>query len=84
VPVMTNGYLVEGESMFLADLLLAYEFEVKWGSNSVGVDLQLDISNLFDSDKDQLYDAAWWDSGRASRIGLQEPRRINVTATFSF
>jgi outer membrane receptor for monomeric catechols len=84
VPVMTNGYLVEGETMFLADLLLAYEFEMKWGTKPVGVDLQLNISNLFDSDKDQLYDAAWWDSSRAARIGLQEPRRINFTATFSF
>ena len=83
-PVLTNAELIEGESLFLADLLLGYTFETHLGRRPVKVDLQLNVANLFDSDKDQVYDTAWWDSSRRSRIGLQEPRKFTFSATVSF
>lgn len=84
VPVLTNAKLIKGETLFLADLVVGYGFETQWGSTPVKVDLQLNVSNVFDSDRDQVYDTAWWDSSRTARIGLQEPRRFNFTASVSF
>lgn len=76
--------LIEGKSLFLTDLVLGYNFELDYGTRRLPVELQLNVSNLFDSDRDQLYTVAWWDATRAERIGLQEPRRINFTARVSF
>jgi len=79
-----NDELIEGEDLFLADLVMGYDFDFKLGSQSIPISLQLNISNLFDTDKDQLYTVAWWDHTRAERIGLQEPRRYTFSATVWF
>ncbi len=79
-----DDQLIEGRSLFLADLVLGYAFNLQQGSRTYPIELQLNVSNLFDSDRDQLYTVAWWDPTRAERIGLQEPRRVNFTARIGF
>lgn len=76
-----DNELIEGEDLFLTDLVLGYAFEFTAGSRPISVDLQFNVSNLFDEDKNQVYTVAWWDATRAERIGLQEPRKFTLSAT---
>ncbi|KAF0095920.1 MAG: TonB-dependent receptor [Puniceicoccaceae bacterium 5H] len=79
-----DGEEIEGDTLFLMDAVLGYDFEIERGNNPLRVSIQLNISNLLDSDDDQLYTVAWWDSSRAERIGLQEPRSFELTTRISF
>lgn len=83
-PTMVNGQLIEGHSLVLADMSLGYAFERQVGSRPIKVSFQLNVSNIFDTDRDQIYDVAWWDATRAARLGLEEPRGLHLTTTISF
>jgi outer membrane receptor for monomeric catechols len=50
------------------------------------VELQLNVSNLFDTRRSQIYTLAWWDTTSTipERIGLQEPRKFTFSATLHF
>lgn len=84
VIAMVDGREITGEDLFLTDLMMGYQFETTIFGRDTRVDLQLNIANAFDEDKDQVYTVAWWDPTKPERIGLQEPRKFTFTATLSF
>jgi iron complex outermembrane recepter protein len=81
-----NGAVREGRSLALFDLSLGYTFKTGFVGKGSWVDLQLNVNNVFDTDKYQVYTLAWWDttSSIPERIGLQEPRRFTLTAKLEF
>lgn len=80
----TRGDPIYGRTLALVDALVGYEFKPALFSRRIPVELQLNVSNVFDSDKYQIYTVAWWDHSVPERIGLQEPRRFTLTARFSY
>jgi len=83
-PGAANEKVIKGESLFLADASLGYDFPLNLFGRRTWVELQLNVSNVFDNDDHQIYTTAWWDSSRPERIGLQEPRKITFSALFKF
>lgn len=83
---LTTSRIIEGREIALLDAALGYDFRLKLGAREVPVSLQLNVNNLLDSDRYQVYTTAWWDTTASTpeRIGLQEPRRYSFTARFSF
>lgn len=79
-----DGETITGNSLFLMDFSAGYEFETEIFGKSTDVSIQLNVSNLLNEDKHQVYTVAWWDSSRPERIGLQEPRKVAFTTKFSF
>lgn len=80
---VVNDEVIEGRSLDLVDASLGYRFKAGWLGDRV-IDLQLNVSNLLDSDKYQIYTVTWHDPDQIERIGLQEPRKITFTAKFEF
>jgi outer membrane receptor protein involved in Fe transport len=76
--------LVRGRDLFLVDASLGYSFRTPIVGRERTIDLQLNVSNLFDSDRWQIYTVTWWDALRPERIGLQEPRKFTFTARIDF
>jgi iron complex outermembrane recepter protein len=83
-PGTSTEKLLRGEKLFLADASLGYDFPLTVFSRKTWIELQLNVANLLDNDDYQTYTTAWWDSTRAERIGLQEPRKITFSATCKF
>lgn len=83
---MKGNEVVKGRSLALIDASMGYEFNGKIFGHKTAVDLQLNIANLADTDRYQIYTVAWWDSTASTpeRIGLQEPRKITFSATLRF
>ena len=83
---MYNGVVAEGRDLVLADAMIQYAFPTHWVSKSSWTDIQLNVSNVFDTRKYQIYSLAWWDTTNtvAERIGLQEPRKFTLSATLHF
>lgn len=81
-----NGEVAHGRSIALADASLGYTFNTDFLAKGSWMDLQLNVSNVFNSRKYQIYTLAWWDptSSVPERIGLQEPRRVTLTARWKF
>lgn len=79
-----NDETIYGNDLFILDLSAGYEFTSDFFGKPVDVKLQLNVSNLLDEDDYQVYTVAWWDETRPERIGLQEPRKVIFTTTFSF
>ena len=84
VIAIVDGDEIKGEDLFLVDLMLGYQFETTLLGRETTVDLQLNIANALDEDKDQVYTVAWWDPTRPERIGLQEPRKFTFSASLKF
>lgn len=80
----TNGDLIYGRSLLLFDGLLGYSFDPKLAGHKTPIEIQLNVTNLFDSDKYQIYTVAYWDHHIPERIGLQEPRKFTLSAKISF
>lgn len=82
-----NGDVRYGRSLVLADASLGYTFKTDgaFGKGS-WVETQVNVSNVLNNRRSQIYTLAWWDptSTVPERIGLQEPRRINVEVTLHF
>jgi outer membrane receptor protein involved in Fe transport len=78
--------VVKGRTLWLADALLGYSFKTEFLGNGSWMDLQLNVSNLFDTRKYQIYTMAWWDTTLSTpeRIGLQEPRKYTLSASIKF
>ena len=81
-----NGSVAMGRSLLLADASLGYSFKTDFLGKGSWTELQLNVSNLFDTRKYQIYTLAWWDTTSTipERIGLQEPRRYTLGATVHF
>lgn len=81
-----NGAAREGRSVQLFDASLGYSFKTDSLSAGSWLDLQINVNNVFDSQKYQVYTLAWWDttSSIPERIGLQEPRKITFSATLHY
>jgi outer membrane receptor protein involved in Fe transport len=82
-----------GRSLVLLDANLGYSFKTEWAGKESWMELQLNVSNLFNKQDDQIYTLAWWGTvssdGKtltrsAERIGLQEPRKYTLSATLHF
>lgn len=80
---VVDDEVFEGRSINLVDASLGYRFKAAWLGDRV-VDLQLNVSNLLDSDKFQIYTVTWHDPNQIERIGLQEPRKLTFTARVDF
>ena len=80
------GDLRKGRNLTLADASIGYSFPTPFFGQGSWTELQLNVSNVFDSDKVQVYTLAWWDTSATTpeRIGLQEPRRWTFSATVHF
>ncbi|MBN2068382.1 MAG: TonB-dependent receptor [Opitutales bacterium] len=76
--------LIEGRDMLLFDLMFGYDFNLTDGDDPVKMSLQLNIANLFDEDKYQIYTTSWWNDALVERLGLQEPRKFTFTTKLSF
>jgi outer membrane receptor protein involved in Fe transport len=76
----------KGRDLFLADASLGYTFKTEIFGPGSWAELQLNVGNLFNTRKHQVYSLAWWDTSASlpERIGLQEPRRFTFTATLHF
>ncbi len=76
----------EGRSLLLADASLGYTFKTPFVGEGSWVELQLNVGNVFNSRRHQVYTLAWWDTSTsiAERLGLQEPRKYTFTATLHF
>lgn len=81
---MNGNDVIKGERLFLADGSVGYDFHTRLLGRKTWVELQVNVYNLFDNDDVQVYTTSWWDVTRAERVGLQEPRRVTVSAKFSF
>lgn len=79
----SNGDPIYGRTISLVDALVGYEFKPAFLHNSP-LEIQLNVTNVFDSDKYQIYTVAYWDHSRPERIGLQEPRKFTLSARISF
>lgn len=76
----------EGRNLFLADASLGYTFKTEFLGQGSWAELQLNVGNVFNTRKYQVYSLAWWDTSASlpERIGLQEPRKYTFTATLHF
>ena len=76
----------EGRSLVLADTSLGYTFKTEFIRKGSWAELQLNVNNVFNTRKYQVYSLAWWDTSASlpERIGLQEPRKYTLTATLHF
>lgn len=81
-----NGAVRKGESLFLADASLGYSTKTEFFGHGSWVDFQLNVANVFNTRKSQVYTLAWWDTTSTipERIGLQEPRKLTFTTTLHF
>lgn len=81
-----QGASREGRNLFLADASLGYTFKTGFLGQGSWLELQLNVANLFNTRKSQVYTLAWWDPTASvpERIGMQEPRRLTLTATLHF
>ena len=81
-----NGAVRNGRDLFLADGSLEYSCKAGFIGPNATLDFQLNVSNLFNTRKYQIYTLAWWDTTSTipERIGLQEPRKYTLSATVSF
>ena len=81
-----NGDVRKGTDLVLADASLGYSFKTGFLGHGSWTDLQLNIGNLLDTRKSQVYTLAWWDTTSTipERIGLQEPRKFTLSATVHF
>jgi outer membrane receptor for monomeric catechols len=81
-----NGEVRYGTSLVLADASLGYTFKTEFIGKGSWAELQLNVANLFDNRRSQIYTLAWWDptSSIPERIGLQEPRKYTLSATLHF
>jgi outer membrane receptor protein involved in Fe transport len=81
-----NGAVRTGTDLVLADASLEYSFKTGFLGKKSYVDLQLNVSNVFNTRKTQIYTLAWWDptSTVPERVGLQEPRKYTVSASIKF
>jgi outer membrane receptor for monomeric catechols len=72
-----------GKSLTLADASLGYTFNLSKGT---WVEVQLNVSNLLDTDRTQIYTYAWWDTTAKTpgNVGLQEPRKYTLSASLHF
>ena len=75
-----------GRNLVLFDGSLGYSFPTKFLGAGSWVDLQLNVANVFNTRKYQIYTLAWWDAAGSTpeRLGLQEPRKYTFTATLHF
>ena len=82
-----------GRELVLFDASLGYSFPTRFLGEGSWVDLQLNISNVFNKRDYQIYTLAWWGVTNSDatqltrvpeRIGLQEPREVTFTATLHF
>lgn len=82
-----------GESLVLLDASVGYSVAMDGLKKGSWLELQFNVSNLLDEDKDQVYGLSWWGAARSgsttlsrvpANIGLQEPRRYMLTATLHF
>jgi len=76
----------KGRELFLADASLGYTFKTEFLGKGSWAELQLNVGNVFNTRKYQVYGLAWWDESASipERIGLQEPRKYTLTATLHF
>ena len=76
----------KGTDLFLADASLGYGVKADFLRRGAWLDFQLNVSNVLDEDKSQVYTLAWWDptARTPGNIGLQEPRKVTFTATLKF
>lgn len=81
-----NNAVRMGRSLALADASIGYKFNSSLFGKQTPIELQLNVSNLFDTDRYQVYTLAWWDttSSIPERIGLQEPRKFTFSASVKF
>jgi hypothetical protein len=81
-----NGAVRTGRDLFLADGSLEYSCKAGFMGSNATLDFQLNVSNLLNTQKYQVYTLAWWDptSTVPERIGLQEPRKYTLSASVSF
>lgn len=81
-----NGAVRNGTDLLLADVSLGYSFQTEFLGKGSTIDLQLNVGNVFDARKSQIYTLAWWDTTSTipERIGLQEPRKFTFSATAHF
>jgi iron complex outermembrane recepter protein len=82
----SNPTVIKGKTLYLADASIGRWFEFDVRGRKLSVDVQLNVSNLFDSERDQVYTTAYWDTSSSipERIGLQEPRKFTLSATVKF
>lgn len=80
----STGELVYGRQLVLVDALVGYETKVSVRGRSYPVEVQLNVNNLLDTDRYQIYTVAWWNAAIPERIGLQEPRKFTLSAKVSF
>lgn len=82
-----------GRTLVLADASLGYSFKTEWVGKGSWAEIQFNISNLLNTDDDQIYTLAWWGTVSADgkrlnrsneRIGLQEPRKCTLSASLHF
>ena len=76
----------KGRDLFLADASLGYTFKTDFLRQGSWAELQLNVGNVFNTREYQVYTLAWWDKSASlpERIGLQEPRKFNLSATLHF
>ncbi len=76
----------QGRNLFLADASLGYTFKTEFLGQGSWAELQLNVGNVFNTRKYQVYSLAWWDTSASlpERIGLQEPRKYTLSATLHF
>ena len=76
----------EGKTLVLADASIGYGMKADFIKKDAWLDFQINVNNLFDTDKSQVYTLAWWDTNAQTpgNIGLQEPRKISFSATLKF
>jgi outer membrane receptor protein involved in Fe transport len=76
----------KGTDLVLADASLGYGMKADFITKGAWLDFQVNVSNLLDTDKSQIYTLAWWDPNAKTpgNIGLQEPRKVSFTATLKF
>lgn len=81
-----QGAIREGRSLKLFDASLSYWMKTDFIRKDTFLDLQINVSNVFNTDKSQVYTVAWWDPNAQipGAIGLQEPRKIVFSATLKF
>ena len=76
----------KGRDLVLADASLGYTFKTDFLRQGSWAELQLNVGNVFNTREYQVYTLAWWDKSASlpERIGLQEPRKFNLSATLHF
>jgi iron complex outermembrane recepter protein len=77
-------YLLKGNDLMLFDAMAGYDFTIRGGNNPITASVQLNVSNVLDNDDYQIYTVSWWNSAKPERIGLQEPRKVTLSATLKF